>query len=416
MRRVELDGKSRRDRLFSMVRYANSNVPFYMELYRDCQDMIEERRFSELPIISKERYVSGGTLGISMEYMGEYIRGELLWTRTSGTSGVFSEVYWHPKENRRSLLSLWLLRKKYYGISAKNRMCYFYEAGEEDDLIVQQKNSLAVARSSVYDARLEDGYRQILSYDPEWMILQPSIALLLCESALQYGVPPSLRYIEFTGEYLEPSVRKRVERIFHCETANQYGTKEVNSIAYECPQGNLHIMSDNVYVETVADPSEPDIAYLCVTSLQNYGMPLIRFQLEDRGEIHRNVSCACGCRGDVLELKSGRANDMVMMRDGSSRHPYMLMEIFQAINYYTQGGILQYQIVQNEVEKFVIRLVLEEEEFKEDIVKEIRRQFVDRLGYEVQIRFVYYEGVFPGMDAGKPAVFLTKVTPEGRLL
>ena len=173
-------------------------------------------------------------------------------------------------------------------------------------------------------------------------------------------------------------------------------------------------MSDNVYVETVTDKSEPDISYLCITSIQNYGMPLIRFQLEDRGEIHRNVACACGCRGDVLELKSGRSNDKVLMRDGSSRHPYMLMEIFQAINYHTQGAILQYQIEQNGVEEFAVRLVLEEEKLEEEITEEIHRGFVDRLGYEVEIGFAYYDGVLPGMNSGKPAVFLVNDTLEWR--
>lgn len=405
-----MEGTSHADDLFSMVCYANDNVPFYMNLYREYQDSIEEEKFTELPVIDKEMYVSGGTSGLSVEYMKEYINNELIWTRTSGTSGMFSEVYWHPKEMQRSLLPLWLLRKKYYNISAYNRMCSFYPAGEGNDLYIEKRNSLAVARTSLYDGRLEEVYKKILSYDPEWMILQPSIALLLCGCAEKYGKPEALRYIEFTGEYLELSVRKKTEGVFQCQTADQYGTKEVNSIAFECPCGKLHILSDNVYVETVNDKNEADSSYICITSLQNYAMPLIRYQLEDRGKIYRNVSCACGCTGDVLELESGRANDMVVMRDYSVRHPYMLMEIFQAINYGTEGGILQYQIEQRTINVFTVRLVLEEEELLEEITEEIRRAFYSKLGYAVEIQFEYFETALPMAHEGKPAVFRSAVT------
>ena len=34
---------------------------------------------------------------------------------------------------------------------------------------------------------------------------------------------------------------------------NQYGCYEANSIAYECPCGNLHWMEENIYVEVLDD-------------------------------------------------------------------------------------------------------------------------------------------------------------------
>lgn len=412
MRSVSTAEEYQENTLFSIVSHAKATVPFYMNLYENASEVIEEQHFWELPVINKDKYVSGGMSGLSAAYMGEYIRKELLYVRTSGTSGTFSEVYWHAKEMQRSLLSLWLLRKKYYGITGKNKMCYFYQAEEGAALCVDRGNSLAIARDSLHNTALDTVYQNILSYNPEWMILQPGIALILCECAEQYGKPSALRYIEFTGEYLEPSLRKKVERVFQCKTANQYGTKEVNSIAYECPCGNMHVMSDNVYVEMIADEGDSEIEYVCVTSLQNYAMPLIRFQLEDRGILHRNVECDCGCKGDVLELLSGRANDMVRMKDGSTRHPFMLMDIFQIINYQTEGAILQYQIEQQEINQFVVRFILEEEELLDEITERIQEEFTSRLGYPVQIEFICCQTVLPMSNAGKPAVFRSRLGGE----
>ena len=92
------------------------------------------------------------------------------------------------------------------------------------------------------------GWNQIIIGDGEML---NNDQLLLCHLAEKYGIWNNLRYIEFTGEYLELPLRHRVEAVFGCRTANQYGTKEVNSIAYKCPEGNLHVMSDNVLNEYV---------------------------------------------------------------------------------------------------------------------------------------------------------------------
>lgn len=146
------------------------------------------------------------------------------------------------------------------------------------------------------------------------MILQPGIALILCDLAERIGRPSALRYIELTGEYLETAVQRKIQQIFFCQTANQYGTKEVNSIAFECPEGRMHIMSDSVYLEIVSKEMDDreKTGNICVTTLCNFAMPFVRFRLEDRGRIKYNVSCACGRCGDILELLVGRDKDSIV--------------------------------------------------------------------------------------------------------
>ena len=92
-------------------------------------------------------------------------------------------------------------------------------------------------------------------------------------------IPPELKYIEFSGELLTDEVREMTKTIFNCNIANQYGANEVNSIAYECPYGNLHVMKSNVYVE-IADEYDNAIKDECegrvlLTSLTNSVMPFI---------------------------------------------------------------------------------------------------------------------------------------------
>lgn len=256
---------------------------------------------------------------------------------------------------------------------------------------------------SILDERKEQIYEDILSYDPEWMIVQPSIAMLLADLAEHFDrTPENLRYIEFTGEYLGQKVRERIETVFGCRTANQYGTKEVNSIAYECPHRNLHILSQNVYIENIPGDCGDEI---CVTTLKNRVMPLVRFNVEDRGKIKRNIQCFCGKCGDVLFLDEGRDNGWIHLRQGEKLHPYILIQIINEINNNLQGGIIQYQIIQEDYEVFSIKIVLEEHDSYDFICKEINKKFKKKLG-DIQIRIEQKNNIMPNSITGKLASFM----------
>ena len=200
------------EKLRKIVIHAYTTVPLYMNLVQAKDIFYNE--FSELPIVDKTYYINSGNSGLSIKYMGEYIRKELIWTRTSGTSGKFTEVYWNKQEERRSMLSLWMRRYHDYGISAYDRMCYFFPVDAGDIPYNETRYELGISRSFLYADNFSSVYHKILAYNPVWMILQPSIALLLCDYAIKYGRPSELKYIELTGEYLEAGVRKKYKMHF----------------------------------------------------------------------------------------------------------------------------------------------------------------------------------------------------------
>lgn len=106
---------------------------------------------------------------------------------------------------------------------------------------------------------------------------------MLCETKVSIARAElaSLKYIEMTGEELTDGLRFRIQECFHCPVADQYGANEVNSIAYECPEGNLHCMEDNVYVEILDDEGNPvpegEAGNIYVTTCHNHAMPFIRY-------------------------------------------------------------------------------------------------------------------------------------------
>lgn len=389
-----------------MVKHAYSTVPIYYNLAEKQQLDIAKVPFAKLPVVDKSFYVDSGMSMISAKYISDYMSRKLRYTRTSGSTGKFSEVYWNREEYNRSLLSLWIWRKQYYRITPVDRLVYFFQADQGESGYVFMEHALALSKRYLSDGNLEEAYKKILEYDPVWMILQPTMALLLSNIAKEYGeIPVSLRYIEFTGEFLEITVRQQIEHIFQCRTANQYGTKEVNSIAYECPAGTMHLMSDNVYLEMLGDQEEG--GELCVTSLHNFAMPFVRFNLEDHGRIIRNKLCSCGRCTDALELDAGRSNDWIQCSDGTRLHSYTLVQIIHQANYETDGQILQYQIIQRDYDCFELTLVLDEIGGFIEIMQYLENRFREKLGANIEFVIHLVDCLIPSEKTGKLSDFIS---------
>ena len=98
-----------------VLQHAYETVPFYMELCR--KQKIEYGLFEswkDIPIVEKEDLVLQNDSFISVQYLPIYLQGKLLYTHTSGSTGKCANVYWGLADCRRSLLPLWVKRKKYY--------------------------------------------------------------------------------------------------------------------------------------------------------------------------------------------------------------------------------------------------------------------------------------------------------------
>ncbi len=362
------------NKIIDFIKKCYGNVPLYKNLEQK-YGIDEITQIKDVPVIGKKEFISKQDECINPEYCTKYIDNKLLLLRTSGSTGHYLEIMWDIADINRSLVELWLRRAKNHGIFPHNRLVLFFTDFTSDDKYRHKKNELGISKQMLLPNNIADAYENILEWDPEWMILQPGTAVLLIEfiKRTHCRIPASLKYVEFTGEVLEDSVRKSVEDIFGCTTANQYGANEVGSIAYECPNGNLHLMKSNVYVEIV---NEDDIVIadsikgvyagdyaegrIVVTSLTNNAMPFIRYDIGDEGVIVNN-KCDCGCSSPILKLYSGRQNDFIMLKDGSKASPYIFVGIIDTLNSITEGAVLQFYIIQSDYDKFIIRLYTEED-------------------------------------------------------
>jgi len=148
-----------------------------------------------------------------------------------------------------------------------------------------------------------------------------------------------------------------IEAVFQCRVTNRYGCEEVSLIACECEEHNgLHVNADGIYLEVLRPDGAPclpdESGMIVVTDLVNRAMPILRYQVGDMGVLSER-RCPCGRGLPLLEKIEGRIADYVVTPKGELISGISLTENFAVM----VPGIAQLQIVQEEVDRFVFRMV-----------------------------------------------------------
>lgn len=407
-------------KLKSLVEFAYENTVFYKEKYKKILEntCVENINFEVLPIVNKSEICNNHYKILSEKSHREFVERSLEKYTTSGSTGICMDIYWSHKDSNNSLIGLWYLRNKYYNISTKDLVCMFYANRTIDGQEMKQMkigNCLSFSKSNLDNDRIAEIYLRIKEFRPKYMIIEPSVAILLCEYIESNNLDKidSIEYIELTGEFLLHNVKMKIEKVFGCKTANQYGAYEVNSIAYECPCGNMHIMENNVYVEiidengkVIENEEEGDI---CITSLTNYTMPFIRYNIGDRGRICNN-KCNCGNKYPVLELTNGRSNDYILCENGDKIHSSIFMKVIERINEKLRNIILQYQIHQLNFNDFRFDLVLSEEIDMQKLIDAFIKSFDEERLYQLNVTFKFHDELFPNSSTGKLYYFINEMS------
>ena len=176
---------------------------------------------------------------------------------------------------------------------------------------------------------------------------------------------------------LTEEMRKTVESAFNTKVYNRYGSREVGDIASECHMHSMHISSFTNYLEVVREDGsicdDGELGEIVVTSLTNYSMPLIRYKIGDVGAM-TSVLCKCGKPHKVLQKLEGRTTDNFVKKDGTKVYGGAIRQVF-----YHKDWIQQYQIIQENLDEIILKIVSTEKQFSKlesnliDIEKEIKK-------------------------------------------
>ena len=237
-----------------------------------------------------------------------------------------------------------------------------------------------------------------------------TLARVMKEDGLD-GHALGLKGVCTTSEVLYSHQREMIEAVFGCPVMNEYGCCEVGLIAFQCPEGGMHLSSENILVEFVQNgkPAEPgQMASIVVTDLDNYQMPLVRYCVGDVG-CYGARSCSCGRGLPLMEVSIGREWDLIRLKDGKTLHPDILHLPHSSSILFE--NIRQYKVFQRSLTHFLIQI--EAEPDSESLVMDAYSRFVrDKLGKDVTFEFEFVEQI-PREKSGKLRYFVSEVKAEG---
>ena len=346
-------------KLESILRYVSENNEFYKNRIKQ-YGITDPLDINQWPILTRKDLQENRYNMFSDGFQTKYYNQQLRRQFSSGSTGTPINVYWDYKDWYASNMCLWRRRRQWYGIEPSDRYVVFTLAAFEKEYDmnanyqIQLRNTLLINITMLHD---DYGYLQIAKriceFNPVWLYIQPTILNRLIDIYKEYHInpPTALKYIESVGEVLTFDLRNKAQKFFNVVIANMYGSEEMNSIAYECPNGHMHILEDNVFLERDST-TNAGIIRTVVSSLNNKAMPLIRYDQEDRVLLGKAPICKYDS-SPVIEKVFGRIYETIKL-DDFEVNGITLKEIIAEVNNEFNDSISVYKFDFNQINKSLI--------------------------------------------------------------
>lgn len=208
--------------------------------------------------------------------------------------------------------------------------------------------------------------------------------------------PQNLKMIKGTSEKIFESYQDEISQAFGQKMISEYGATEAGIIAFECPNGYMHINMEGVYIEEI----EKEIV---VTNLQMKSFPIIRYKLGDYIKLAaNNERCSCGKAHHILKEVIGRIGKSVI----GERQIYPSLYFYYIFKNLAQHNKIEvsYQVIQQEKGKLIINIDRDlASSERESVANEFKKYFND------DIAFTLNENINLINDKQKQQSFISKL-------
>lgn len=382
----------RADRLRRFLTAIGSRVPYYREIFGrsgfDPASVRGPEDLTRLPLLTKSeirahrsllvadgargliRNQTGGSTGEPLQFLVGPARV------TSDVASRCRTMHWWGVEVGDPEVVLWAAPVE---ITAQDRMRAFRDR---------------VLRSTLFPAdrmtpQRMDGYLDALRRIRPVQILAYASALSeLARHAEERGRNVSgfgIQIAFLTAEELYDHQRTRIERVFGCRVANNYGARDSGFISHECPEGGMHLNAEEVIVEILDDRGATlppgEAGEIVVTHLASEDFPFVRYRTGDVAVLH-DAPCACGRGLPLLREIHGRADDLLLSLDGARVPGQVIVHLIRV-----QATIKAFRVVQ-EARDHVRISIVQLAPFPDGVEAEIARGIRARLGEGMRVEFV----------------------------
>lgn len=398
-------------KLEKLLLHAYKHVPYYHNIL--CESGVISKKgvhlenFSEIPILTKE----GVRNNFENLKSDDIISRRWYLNHTGGSTGqplTFIQDKDYGERNYANKIF-------YCRIAGKNigeREMKLW--GSERDIIQSSNDSRERLKFWVYgrvfensfrmdETRIKDILKSIEKHKPSIIWGYVNSLYILSKYIIETGtMVHQPRSILSTAGTLTEDIRKTINTAFSCPVLNVYGCREVGDIAFEgIEEAGLNIFQNSHYIE-LNDIKPQQYKQIIVTSLNNYSMPLIRYSI---GDITEGFCPKSGYGFSKLKNVIGRETAIFKTKSGSYIPPEFFIHIVGVV--FNTGFIDQFQVIQNDYEDIVIKIVLKGSKDESALAK-INDAIKKTMGSKCKVSFDFVDEI-PPSKSGKYPYTLSEV-------
>lgn len=374
----------------ALLQHAVSSVPFYRDResrYRLPAGPVTVEAFRSLPLLDRATIQQQGEALASRSVPVSH--GKLLERHTSGSTGrpmrclgtdlasliwdaqTLRDHLWHERDFTAKLAVI--------RTNMERRRETHWAGSASDVLETGSSVSLDIATD------IEEQLNWLVEENPAYLLTHPSNLGALARLSMERGIRPAgLQQARTFGEALRDDLRETVRRAWQVNITDLYSSEECGYMALQCPTGHhYHVQAESVFLEVLDESGRPclpgETGRVVVTTLQNFAMPLIRYESGDFAEV--GSACACGRSLPVLKRIHGRQRNMLTLPDGRHHWPSFPAEMWLSV-----APVEQFRLVQRDPAVIEVNYVMSREVSGEE-KSLLEHALVERLGY--RFRFIW---------------------------
>lgn len=293
------------DRCRQLFQFCERHSPFYLHHFKKFDFSVDQfqslDQLRRLPAITKQQLISQN----SEIHTTESFRFKKLFvSETSGSTGeplLFMKDEEWDSWNRAAIFRGY----SWYGVQPWERNGYFWGYNVDPgkawkikflDMLQNRFRVFSYNKQELvaFIHRLETA-----SYLHGYSSMIYEVARIINAAGIDTS-KLNLKLVKGTSEKIYAHYQDEVRKAFGQKIVSEYGAAEAGIIAFECPQGSMHLNMEGCIVE------EED-GEIVVTNLNSYSFPVIRYRLGDSIVLEdEDFFCPCGMQHRVLREVTGR--------------------------------------------------------------------------------------------------------------
>lgn len=396
-----------------IVSFVNSlrNVPYYSNLFKkikvDFSDITGYSDLIKFPLLSKDLIIEH-----EIELINPKYKDKLFLRKTGGSTGLPLHFYKDGDALAKNDAVMWRCYS-WYGIKPGDRQVRFWGVPVTHNKKRTEQikdflcNRIRISAFDISRAVCLREWERIKKFKPAYFYGYTTAIYGFVRELHEAGIDINqlpLKAVICTAEKMYDHHRKLFKSVFSCPVVDEYGSTENGIIAFQCKNGNMHLMSDHLGIEFVDEnnnrvgPEKP--GYIIITDFNSFGMPLLRYNIGDIGQ-YSNNQCDCGVSLPIMNIIEGRKEDFIRTIDGKLIHAAFLCYTLK------EDFVHEFKMIQKAINTYEVQIV-KAPSWNNNSENLLRFNLSSSLGNNTNILFVYLPRI-PREKSGKLRYFISEL-------